>query len=77
MEVYPEWKKVAWNFGRGFFLTFLAQLVVYLPFLTDPRDFNQWWLVVIVPTIVGTVQAGMKWLRESRDYDSLVYKLPV
>jgi len=78
--MYPRWKKWVWRFGRVFLATFLAQVVVLLPKISDYTNWNEWWTLLILPALVASISALAKALRDylgEGDYDNKIHKLPI
>lgn len=84
-NIYPEWKKVLWRFGRIFLSAFLFTGSLVL-INTQPEALTSWdkfFNMLVLPFFLSGGIAGInavgKLLRDtfgSEDKDSLVDKLP-
>ena len=69
---YPTIKKVLWRYLRVFVAAFVAKLSVD-QFVAGGRDIR---LQVLEAAIAGGIVAIFKALREGKDYDATIHKLP-
>lgn len=69
---YPLIKKVLWRYLRVFAAAFIAKLSID-QFITGGRDIK---LQVLEAAIAGGIAAIFKALREGKDYDATIHKLP-
>lgn len=75
-EKYPIWKKALWDAWRAFGVAFLSVIVIRLESgisLDKPID---WLLNVLAAALAGGFSALARLLREDKDYQNLLYKLP-
>jgi len=70
---YASWKKIAWRFGRAFITGVLGSLVA-LEVL--PESWADW--KVAIGIILGAgLQATFKALREGKEFEAAIHKLPL
>lgn len=72
-EQYAEWKKLAWRFGRVFFATFFVILGSGITNVNDEGALK----ALLVSAASGGISALFKYLREGKEYDQLIHKLPL
>lgn len=78
---YPEWRRIAWRFGRVFLSGFISALSIVL-ISVDKDDLNSpapFLLAATLGCLAGGLNALGKYLRDkfgSADKESLVDKLP-
>lgn len=70
---YPAWAKVAWRWVRVFVAGFIASFTVDAFFVGD-KDIR---LQILQAAITGGIAAVFKALRDGKEYDSPIHKLPL
>lgn len=92
-KTYPLWKVIAWRYWRVFFSSFLVQFFALLGLLDSKEILGDslvvgpfvflksLWLIALYPALLSGVIAGLsalgKYLRENKDFDMKVHKLPI
>jgi len=77
---YPAIKKALWEAWRTFLPSFLGVVTIQLSTGAGSQDVSAWLKSILVASVLAGLKATAKWYRETygnKDYDSLVYKLPV
>jgi len=73
---YPQWKIVAWRFGRVFLAAVLMELAIIIP-AVENLSLEQLWPALVVPALIAGLSALGKAIRLKSSDESRLHKLPL